>query len=117
MPLACFPPKVASTIKIQILAPKSTQGPQGPPIARMCKTKSKFSKHKNSDNSEAIGSSDLKLSQKLLTTGARHPAKFQLPTPSGSKVIAKKVHSHSFQDHYIKLYSILHNWFISRPLH
>ena len=77
----------------------------------MCKTKSNFSKHKNSHNFKAIGSSDLKLSQKLLTTGVHHPAKFQPPTPSGSKVTAKKAHFHSFQDHYIKLYSILHNGF------
>ena len=73
----------------------------------MCKTKSKFSKHQNSHNFKAIGSSDLRLSQKLLTTGAHHPAKFQPPTPSGSKVIAKKAHLHSFQDHHIRLYSIL----------
>ena len=73
----------------------------------MCKTKAKFSKHQNSHNLKAIGSSNLKLSQKLLTTSAHHPAKFQPPIPSSSKVIAKKAHLNSFQDHYIRLYSIL----------
>ena len=80
MPLACFPPKLASIIKIQILAPKSTQGTQqGRLIVRMRKTNSNFSNHQNSHNLKATGSSDLKLSQKLLTTGAHHPAKFQTP--------------------------------------
>ena len=47
----------------------------------------------------------MKLSQKVPTLDAHHSAKFQLPTPSDSKVITKKAHSHSFQDHYIRLYS------------
>ena len=66
-------------------------GPQGPLTSRMSKFGSKFSNHKNSNNSKAIGSSNLKFSQKLLTLGVHHPAN-QPPTPSSSKVIAKKVH-------------------------
>ena len=64
----------------------------------MCKSESKFSNHKNSDNSKAIDSSDLKYGKKLPTIGMHHPAKFQLPTPSSSKVIAKRYIFNSFQD-------------------
>ena len=73
----------------------------------MCKSESKFSNHKNSDNSEAIGSSDLKFGQTLPTIGTYHPAKFRPTNPSSSKVIAKKVH--------FKLLSRPLSGFLSRP--
>ena len=66
--------------------------PRTPLTLHMRNPKSKFSNHKNSNNSKAIGSSNLKLCQKLLTIGMHYPAKCQSPTPSGSKVIDKKVH-------------------------
>ena len=55
----------------------------------MCKTKSKFSKHKNSDNSKATGSSDLKLSQKLLTIGATILQNFSPLPPAVQKLLPK----------------------------
>ena len=70
----------------------NTGDPQGSLTLHMHKIGSKFLNHKNSNNSEAISYSNLKCSHKLLTISAHHPAKFQPYTPSGSKVIAKKVH-------------------------
>ena len=66
----------------------------------MSKFRSLNFKHKNTDNSESNGSSNLKFSHKVPCLYAHHPAKFQPSTPNGSKVIAKKV---QFQ-------------FLSRPL-
>ena len=72
--------------------------PQGPLTLRMHKTKSKLSNHKNSDNSKAIGSSNLKFSQKLPTIGAHHPAKFQPLPPAVQKLLPKRYILNSFQD-------------------
>ena len=90
--MTSFLPKVASTIKIKILLPKSIQEAPRDHWHHAHANLGKISNHKISDNSEAIGSSNLKFSQKVLTPGLYHPAKFQPPIPSGSKVITKNIH-------------------------
>ena len=61
-------------------------GPQGPLTLHMCKTESKFSNHKNRDNSEAIGSSNLKFSQNFRPL----PPAVQKLSPKGSFLVPFK---------------------------
>ena len=65
------------------------RGPLCPQRLRMSKFGGSFQKHKNSDNSKGIDSSNSKFSQNVPTLCMHHPAKFQPPTPSGSEVTAK----------------------------
>ena len=96
MPLAGFPPKIASTIEIRILLPKSTQeAPQGPLTPRMCKFGSIIFKHKNSDNSEAIGSSNSKRCSHQVCTIMQN---FSPLPPAVQKLLAKRFIFNSFQD-------------------
>ena len=83
-------------------------GPQGPLTLCMRKFGSKFSKHKNSNNSEAIGSSDLKLSQKLLTLGMRTILQNFSPLPPAVQKLSPQRFS-------FKLHSRPLSGFLSRP--
>ena len=101
MPLAGFLPKVVSPIKIQILHAKIySGGPQGPLTLRMSKFGSKNLKHKNSGNSESIGSSDLKFTYKVPCLYVHTmSAKFQPPIPKQFKsYCTKRFIFNSFQD-------------------
>ena len=91
MPLAGFLPKVVSTVEIQNLLPKSIQEAHRDHWhCAWANLGQNFQITKNSDNSEAIGSSDLKFSQKFLTLGVHHPAKFQLSYPQQFKRYCQK---------------------------
>ena len=124
MPLAGFLPKVASTIAIQILPPKPTQEAPGTTDTAMSKFGSIIFKHKNCNNSESIGSSNLKFSPHHAHTILQN---FSSLPPVVQKLSPKRFIFNSFQDPWQGSFQdpkylqntelFIHIWkFLSRPL-
>ena len=93
----------------------------------MSKSRSLKFKHKNTNNSESNGTSNLKFSHKVPYLYAHHPAKFQPSTPVVQKLSPKRFNFSSFQDPWTSSFQdhqILQNItlviyirnFLSRPL-